>query len=383
MRTKGTRPSFLSLEDRTTPATFDLQGDTLLVNGTDADDRFTFTAGTAAHEVTLNGVSYSVDPGLISTVSFLGNGGHDSAEVTGGEGDDTALLRHREGALIGPGYLVAWADVAEVDANGAPNDYAILKDSAGDDTFLGTPAESTYYGTGFANTARGFGSVDGLSEAGGSDAAIFRDTEGDDTFTAMPNYANLHGAGYSIGASGFTSYDATASGGSDTAYFFDSSGDDSFSGYSNYAVMSAGGTTLSGSGFDAVIAEFNNNGNDAAYLYGTEGDEAFNGNELDATLTGAGFSVMVSNAKVVNADVTQGGTDAATIYDTSSDDRFEAAGPSGALIGLNLSILTLGFDSIDLKQVLGGTDTLYLLAPLDYAFTVEGFTLAGDGLTPA
>src|SRR5688572_27047102 len=118
MRTRRVRPSLLRLEDRTTPAAFELHGDTLTVNGTSGDDSFAFTAGETAHTVTLNGVSFEFDRGDISTVNLVGNGGHDTAELNGDAEADTAVLRYQEGALIGSDYFVAWEDLEVVLANG-------------------------------------------------------------------------------------------------------------------------------------------------------------------------------------------------------------------------------------------------------------------------
>src|SRR5947209_15903486 len=57
-----------------------LQGQTLTVPGTPGNDTYTFTAG-APHQVTLNGVAYTVSPAAVTAVNFQGNGGTDSATL--------------------------------------------------------------------------------------------------------------------------------------------------------------------------------------------------------------------------------------------------------------------------------------------------------------
>jgi hypothetical protein len=376
MRTRRVRPNLLRLEDRTTPAAFEVHGDILYVNGTAGDDSFTFTAGEPTHSVTLNGVTYLVDPVAISAVNFTGHGGHDAAELSTAGGPNTALLRYREGALIGSDYLVGWGDLDTVIVNGKAEDYGILKDSPGNDTFLGTPTQSVLYGPDFLNAVNDFGSVDAFSEAGGSDYAILKDSAGDDTYTAMPSYANLYGDGYGIGVVGFASVDAFSSTGTDTAYFFDSSGDDGFTAFANYAVMNAGGVGVAAVGFEVVNAEFNNNGNDRAYFFGTDGDESFFANDIEATMVYQASRVGVVGAKAVDVDA-KGGTDVAVIDDTVGDDTFSADGSLGTLYGQNLTIGTDAFESIKVTSVQGGHDVLHVYPPIDFALEYSGFTLEG------
>ena len=90
-----------------------LAGNTLTVFGTTGDDIFTFTAGTP-DLITLNGVSYNVDP-AVNTINFGGNGGNDSATMTGLGSDFADLFPHAARfAAIGNAYTVNVGNVRNI-----------------------------------------------------------------------------------------------------------------------------------------------------------------------------------------------------------------------------------------------------------------------------
>ncbi|HZY90045.1 MAG TPA: Ig-like domain-containing protein, partial [Gemmataceae bacterium] len=147
-----------------------LQGQTLTFTGTPGNDTFVYKAGGTAN-VTLNGVSYLVDPTLASTVSFVGNGGSDTVTLMApAGGGNTLALSPGGGTLSGPGYTVRLSAVSQVVAVGGPADRAYFTGSAGADVFVGTPAYAYLHGAGYFNQADGFGVALAVG-AGGSDTA--------------------------------------------------------------------------------------------------------------------------------------------------------------------------------------------------------------------
>ena len=58
-------------------------GTTLTVDGTPGNDTFTFNAGVTPFTVSLNGESHSFTPGEFTNYVFHGDGGNDTATLTG------------------------------------------------------------------------------------------------------------------------------------------------------------------------------------------------------------------------------------------------------------------------------------------------------------
>ena len=142
------------------------------------------------------------------------------------------------------GYTVNVDGMASIIATGHAGDTAQFFDSPGNDMFY---AYADYndsgqqlagmYGSGYSNSASGFGTNIGNSTNGGNDMAGFFDSPGNDTFYSYTDYNNSgqqlagmygsYGGGYSNSAKGFgTNVGFSSNGGSDTAVFYDSLGND-------------------------------------------------------------------------------------------------------------------------------------------------------------
>ena len=188
---------------------------------------------------------------------FHGDGGSDAATLTGGKSgaNDATLNANGSGDLDNStaGFAVSVDGMAAIHANGHAGDMAQFYDSPQERHVLRLhglpeqrPALGGYDGTGYSNSASGFGTNLGYSTAGGSDTAVFFDSAGDNTFYAYADYngsgqqlAGMFGKNLGAGiptrprASAPTSAISTA-GGSDTAIFFDSPGDDTYYAYADY-----------------------------------------------------------------------------------------------------------------------------------------------------
>src|SRR5262245_782586 len=81
-----------ALEDRLALSAFQVVGDTLVATGTAGADTFTFTAGTTTHRATVNGEGFNINPAVIHKVVFNGQGGWDSAYLSGNVSRDVFSL---------------------------------------------------------------------------------------------------------------------------------------------------------------------------------------------------------------------------------------------------------------------------------------------------
>ena len=69
-----------------------LDGETVVVHGTEGDDYFEFSAG-ERYQIVVNGIMYSFGSDAVSRVTIDGGTGNDTAIVIGSSGDDTAYMR--------------------------------------------------------------------------------------------------------------------------------------------------------------------------------------------------------------------------------------------------------------------------------------------------
>jgi hypothetical protein len=234
-----------SLEDRVTPTTvgtggggvinpvpytpFKVVGTSLYVTGTSGDDRFTFTAGSTANTVNVNGYTYTAKLSAIHTIYFNGNGGNDEASLTDTVNRCTAALSPHSATLGSQGYSVITSNVQDNFLYGRAGDTANFFDSAGNDTFAAGKFSADMFDAAltYLNYAGSFTANNGYSTHGGHDQAFFYDSAGNDIFIGKAGFASMTDTGntYSNTATGFGFTHAySSSGGVDTAYLYDNFG---------------------------------------------------------------------------------------------------------------------------------------------------------------
>jgi hypothetical protein len=399
-------------------------GHTLTVSGTAANDAFAFTPGAVRDSMTLDGVSLAVDVASVNTIVFVGNGGSDTASLTGTGSGVTATLSPNSGQLKGSGYTASVSGVSVLSIQGGPGAVAYFSDSPGNDTFIALPGNSYLSGTGFWEQALGFGAVVAGSSGGsdratlygqagasflgtptnsqlsgpglweqasgfkvviasavGHEQAVLYGSTGNDTLVGAPSSLYLTAASYWEQASGFAVVFAVGNGGSDTATLYDSAGDDTF-------VATPGSSYLAGSSywnqvynFGVVFASDSGQGNDRAYLYGSGGNDTFVGMPSTSYLAGTGFWEQTYGFKVVLA-VGQGGSDVAQLYDSAGNDTFVATPGNSTLSGAGFWNQVFGFAQVFAVARSGGSDvaTFYDSAGND-SFVGQGAVayLSGPG----
>ena len=340
-------------------APYTIAGSTVTFNGSAANDVFSFVAGQAEHTVTLNGQVYTFDASQITRVEFNGNGGTDSAVLTGTSEADTATLRKGLATLAAAGYTAVLTDVHTVVVNGQANDTAWLYDSAGDDLFVGTQTWSAMSGSGFHSQVEGFGQVFAVASTG-NDTANLLGSAGDDLFVATQTYGRMTGPGYQNRVEGFDQVLAVAGeGGNDVAWLFDSAGDDKFFGRQNYGFMMGPGVLNYAQGFDRVNAIASAGGNDMAWLYDSAGDDRFVGTPTYSCLSGSGFYNHVEGFDRVYASASTG-DDTANLSDSAGDDVFVASAASAYMNGTGFHCQVQGFDTVLADASHGGNDVAWL-----------------------
>ena len=335
-------------------------GDRADVYGTSENDAFSVFAG-ETHQVTVNGLSYSLASADFSSVRLLGQGGDDSVRIYGSSEAETAVLRVGTTSLTGESHQIVASNFEDVFVNGrGGEDRAIYYDSSGDDRFIGKSDFALLDGEGFSHIVRGFEDVLAMANEGGNDRAIFYDSIGNDRFLARPDYSLLEGDGFYNFASGFDNVVALATaGGDDQAVFYDSVGDDRFIAKTANAFMDGDSFYNYASGFGKYLAISNAGGSDSAVLYDSLGNDQFVARPDNALLHGESFYSYVRGFSSVSAIASEG-TDKAIFFDSAGDDRFIGRPDYSMLDGAGFSNLARGFDTVNAIASAGGSDLAIL-----------------------
>ena len=430
-----------------------LPGTTLVVEGTGAaGDQFTFNgsnAGNASNPsivVGLNGENHTFVAGSAGDFTkylFLGNGTGASATLTGSASGNTALLyANGTGQLNNStaGYAVSVDGMASMHANGHEGDTVKFFDSPGNDVYYayaeyGTTNEpsSGMYGSGFSNSATGFGTNVGYATNGGSDTDYFYDSTGNDVYYAYADYNNtgkpssgMYGSygtfgAYSDSANGFaTNIGYSQNGGSDTAYLFDSPGNDVYYAYAAYGTTGKpssgmygsygtfGAYSDSASGFATNIGYSQNGGSDTAYFIDSTNTATYYAYaDYSSVKLSAGMYGSYDGASYANSangfDINVGSAtnslhnDTAYLFDSTGNDTYYAYtnyNGSGSVAGMygsfNNGVSTVayansvsGFGANLGYSQNGGSDTDYLYdtqgGATYYAYAANYFPSSGMG----
>ena len=251
--------------------------------------------------------------------------------------------------------------MASINVTGQPADTAQFFDSLGNATFYAYADYNTsgeqfaeMVGSGYANSATGFGTNEAYSTSAVKDTAYFSDSPGNDTFYVYADYnsgkpaAGMYGtygnytSGYANSATGFSTNVAySTNGGSDTAYFYDSPGNDTYYAYADYNGTGkqaagmygsyGGGFANSASGFGTNVGYSSNGGSDAAYFYDAAGSNTFyadadsNGSgQQSAGMYGTGYANSATGFATNIATATYGSGDTAYFEDAAGSNTFYA-----------------------------------------------------------
>lgn len=336
-------------------------GTTVTVAGTAGEDTFGFDA-TSGRKVTINGVVYNYTAAEVTSVTFDGGDGGDTATLIGSPGNDMAILYPFSGTLQGLGYLVTLANVSHkiVYAGDGVKDVAKLSGSNQNDTFTAGPASGIITGKGFSSQGIGFDQLLAYARVG-TDTAVFDGSSGADVFNGKPTYSYLSGPGFYLGAQDFDEVTAHSTPGSgDIAHLNDSSGDETFTATLSEARMTGLGFQYTATSFDNVYGYARNGGTDRAELFDGSGDDTFDAWPEYAVLSGPGIYRMVKSFDEVKAYGTGGGSNVANFYDTTSNDTFIARLAETKMITYRCTNIAVQFATARAFGYQGGVDTAHL-----------------------
>ncbi|HIQ23240.1 MAG TPA: hypothetical protein EYH34_18605 [Planctomycetes bacterium] len=349
-----------------------LTGTALTVYGTADADVFQY-GSSASYQVTINGLGYRFQDGLLATVQFTGGAGPDTALLFGSAAAETFSLYPDHGSMVRDGLEVNVAETSTIRVRGqGGSDVAHLYDSPADDVYTGTSAYGRLVepGSGLFLMASQVGQITVHGSGQGNDVARLYGTPGDDQAQAGPAAASLSGSGFSHQVIGFPAVHMFADEigspgdrGNDRLQLSDSPGDDVFT--ARLSEVSLAGDTwfVRGVGFDTAEATATT-GADEGWFYGTPGNERYEGRPDQITFTGtvAGstYTNLARRFPWAVAFAKAGSDDQAELFDTAGKDGFMGTFVYGRMAGtrddgVGYFHRTVRFDSV-IARSSGGDD---------------------------
>jgi hypothetical protein len=346
-----------------TSATFNGLGgvDSATVVGSSAGEQMMITPTQA----TLSFGSFSVNLQSVEQTAFQGGGGSDTVSLYDSAGNDTLTAGRGAASLTdGGNFLISTSGAAKIQvyAYAGGIDVAALTDTSDVDYFIGTSDYSKIVGGGFFVRTSMFETINATSAAGGADSAALFDSSGNDVFTASPRFGQMSyvGGERTTAASGFRSITGYAKQqGYDQAYLWDSDQTDGFSVTSTQATFAREDYVTTANRFDAVYA-YSRGGSDVAYLFDSTGDDTYEGQGLEGTLRySTGALANVRGFGEIQAFASQG-LDIARLSGTSGDDSFLGRPDHARMSGSGYYQWIQSFDQVYAQATAGGTDSALL-----------------------
>lgn len=337
-------------------------GNAVTIYGTSGDDLVELAAA-AWHQVTINEVHYQFDSSVVTSLSFDGGAGANSAVLCTAAGDgDEVKVWPRSATVVGTGYLIEVANVPDIVVlSGGGLDSAYLYDSSGDDTLLGYPDHAQLSGSGFCNWVGGFRNVYSIANAGGFDLAYLYDSAGNDAFTGRPEYSILAGDTFYVRAQKFESVFAfSTAGGQDTAKLIDSAGNDVLRTTDDYARLTGPGYRIQVKRFEEVTTYCCAGGLDTGIMDDSRGNDTLTAGPTEAVFQVGAFTYRVNRIERLTVNSKTGGIDSADLYDSAGDDSFLATSYAASLSGPRYSITAARFESVTAHATAGGIDSAQL-----------------------
>lgn len=349
-------------------------GTTVNVFGCSEADTFAYV-GNTLQTITINGLAYSFTSAAVTKVNFNGGTGSNVVFLEGTSGNEGAsVYPHSAKFVVGTTTVnILNSSQVTITGNGGA-DTILMYDSAGDDSFVASPASAVLSGSGYVNTALGCTTVVAGATAGGNDTAQLSDSSGNDQFTAGSASATLQGSGFLLRANGFDVVTATSSaGGNDSAALYDSTGNDTFVGRPTESQLSGVGFSNRAVGFRSVQGIASRGGTDTAALDGSSGNDTLQVNSSGAALSGSSYSLRTRGFDTTQIDASQGGTDNAYLYASTGDDVLEAQSDWAQLssVALSYQYRLSGFDWVRATAA-AASNHKHVVTPLGYTLLTPG-----------
>lgn len=337
---------------------FVISGTTLTVRGTAGVDLLIIDGSSKL--VSINGQLFTGNLAAIRTILFNGLDGDDQAQLTGTVAAETFDLRPDLVRVTGPIRTLTLWNTERVEVRGGTGDVLVLRDSADNDSFWGTPNGGRMVTPRHDLSGQGFAHVIAIAAAG-YDEAWLTDSTGNDTLWATGRITQLSGPGYSLSVRNFESVHTEATGGEDHAYLVGSAAQDRFITAPAYAQMTSLGTVVLALDFDKVESD-GRLGFDVAYMYDSAGDDTFAAMKTSSVMYGEGYRQTVYACEVVYGFASQG-TDRALVYDSAARDTFQVNGDTGSMAYGTSTVHFTAFDAAVVSGLAGSLNRRLIVAP--------------------
>jgi hypothetical protein len=334
---------------------------TLFVAGTGGNDTFAVQFTDSTHfNVTLDGLTQSYSTAQYNSINYIGQGGVATASVSGNGQPATANLYVGSFQYIGTGFLITGTGVWTELLSGLSTDTANEFGNASiANTLTASPTAATMSGSGYTNTATGFGHVIANSD-NVNDVANLSDTGGTNTFTSTTtsstaSSAAFSGTGFSVVTNNFHQVTATAgSGAQDSAVL------NGLVTSNNTFNATPSSSSMQGNGFDYIVNGFTQvqaHAGGLATLSTTSGTNTLVANPASTTLSGMNYSITAYNFALVRAQSGAAANDSATMNDPSGAGTFSAYPTYAVMSAWGGTNQATGFKTVAAVGVAGGSGT--------------------------
>ena len=120
-------PAGLESLDIAQAADMVVNGNELILNGTERDDTFEVEAGLETHRVSINQVVFEYDASEITRITIRGAGGQDKVELVGSALDDRVVLMKNSAKMTSDRYEVDIKGTEHISARGGEgNDLSLI-----------------------------------------------------------------------------------------------------------------------------------------------------------------------------------------------------------------------------------------------------------------
>jgi hypothetical protein len=302
-------------------------------------------------------------------VTMNGGGGADLANMYCSTGADSFVGTGATATLTSGTVDRTLNNFSQVFAHGNASSSAVFNAKTGlTNTFDASPTQASMSGTGYLNTALGFGSNAGYGVVGGTDVVTYEDSSGNDFFISSYLGSQMFGSGFNNSAWNFAEMTATSTGGADVARFYGSpSSPDSFVATPTDAQHSGTGFHSEAKNFARVEAYSGAGSGGTAQLTGSPGDDNFVGSPLGTQLWGTNYRLEAWNYASVEADG-NGGADVANLYGASTNNNLTADAVFTQFANSSFSNKVTNFATVRVHGSASGVDS----ALLDSALVEKG-----------
>ena len=353
--------------------TLSVNGSAAVIVGTDLDDDFVVTIGSAIHAVTVSGLTFEVDATAVSALHIGGGFGEDTIQVNGTSAMETVSANANRVTINGGSYSVDTYDIDSVTFDGVSGgDFADLIGSTGVDQVDGALGDITMTTPNFSYRMINLTRVNAYGTAG-ADVANIQGSESNEFFASLPDHSYIENPveGTKNYIKGFEQITVDGLGSTDYLYVADSPSDDQLIRNETNTQLITSDRNLTIINFEVSTFEANNGGNDVAtYNLTSPSDHLFVSTLTEAKLTQGAITSRVLGYETVQALVTGSGSNSARVEQVAAVETLFASGSQATMPTRGLTLD--GFDDVVAEALAGESPTLDADLTVEFALDVIG-----------